>query len=539
STNFGALFPGGVVYSSYTDKGLLLTLSVEGLRPSTTYYFKLASLNWQGDKNYAVLIATCTRTPPRPWPVENLAMLPDALARSVLFNWVNPYNPASAGVLVQTSTQPIAEIPEDLADYHTGDILADSSVVLASAAAAAQGASGLLLDSTYYYRFFSRNTLHVYSFFVSTQCLLDLPPMSPGGLQASLNPARTEINISWSGVSSNNDGSSFRFSGEPLELARYEIYRATGLINPAWTLVTSVAVSSMNITVPVPDPAAVYYYKVAAVDSIGIPGTSMIVDTDKNLYAIAPDRISRIRIPADLTRIVTPGGNSAGSPLFFAALDRSGDEGGKVMKSVEFAPIQAPSGTELDKFHLETPRMDIVLRYETENGMVVPSGMKGAAPETLTSYKPAVNASDASASLGAYWHNGKEYVKVFGSVNPSDQTVTVRSAVPGKYQIRALARSSGVSFDVKEMSNKVITPNGDRRNDYVVFTLDNPRDSSITGKIYDLSGAFVADMKPGTQMADTLTWDGRSGSAVVPRGVYIYQIKAEGKTFNGTLVVIR
>ena len=103
----------------------------------------------------------------------------------------------------------------------------------------------------------------------------------------------------------------------------------------------------------------------------------------------------------------------------------------------------------------------------------------------------------------------------------------------------AQARSAGAVFDLSNLSSRVITPNGDGRNDYVVFTLDNPRDSSITGKIYDLSGAFVADMKPGTQIADTLAWDGKSNGSVVPRGVYVYQIKAEGKTFNGTLVVIR
>ncbi|HBA60650.1 MAG TPA: hypothetical protein DCZ92_07495 [Elusimicrobia bacterium] len=539
SGNFGALFPGGVVYTSTTENGLLMTLTVRGLRPETTYYFKLASLNWQQETNYGVIIATCTRRQPRPYQIEGLTTHPLALARKVLFNWTTPDYPDLAGVLVQTSTAPITQELEDYTAYNNGAVLADGSVVLASAAAVAQAHTGLLLDSTYYYNFSSKDANNVYSLVVSTECLLDLPPMSPGGLQASLDPARTEITISWSGVTSNNDGSMFRFSGEPLELARYEIYRATGLMNSNWALVTSVAVSSMNITVPVPDPASVYYYKVAAVDSIGVPGTSMIVDTDKNLYAMAPDMISRIRIPADLTRVVTPGGNSAGSPLFFAALDRTADEGGKVMKAVEFAPIQAPSGAELDAFTLDTPRMDIVLRYETEAGMVVPSGLKGAAPEALAAYKPSVDASDASSSLGAYWYNGKDYVKVFGSVNTADQTVTVRSAVPGKYQIRTLARSSGVSFDVKEMSNKVITPNGDGRNDYVVFTLDNPRDSSITGKIYDLSGAFVADMKPGTQIADTLAWDGKSNGSVVPRGVYVYQIKAEGKTFNGTLVVIR
>ena len=73
----------------------------------------------------------------------------------------------------------------------------------------------------------------------------------------------------------------------------------------------------------------------------------------------------------------------------------------------------------------------------------------------------------------------------------------------------------------------------------MTFRLSNPRDSGVSGRIYDLRGAHVADMTPGMQVADSLVWDGRSNGRVVPRGVYIYQIKAEDKVFNGTVVVIR
>ena len=539
STNFGALFPSGVVYSSSTEQGLQLTLTVDNLHSNTTYYFRLASLNWQRDVNFGTILATCTLHAPHLLPIENLSMLPEALSRSLQFTWTNPDYIDLLGVLVQMSTQPIAATAKDGVDYHTGDVLADGSVVLSSAAGAAQAQAGLLLDSTYYYRFTSRNTAHLYSVFVSTECLLDLPPMSPAGLQASLNSARTEITVVWNGVQSNYDGSGFRFAATPLELARYEIYRATGIINPAWTFITSVPASSQSATMPLPDPASVYYYKVAAVDSEGIPGNSMIVDTEKNLYAIAPDKISRLKIPYEIAKVVTPGGNPGGNPLFFAALDRAQDEGGKVIKSVNFTPIQAPSGAQLNDLNLASPNMDIILHYETENGQVVPGSLKNASAAAPSALTPSVTVADASSSLAAYWFNGREYVKVFGTVDPAAQTITVHSALAGRYQIRTLARTAGVSFGVKEISNKAITPNGDGKNDYVVFTFDNPRDSEISGKIYDLSGAFVADMRPGTQVADTLTWDGKSGSAVVPRGVYVYQIKAEGKTFNGTIVVIR
>lgn len=86
--------------------------------------------------------------------------------------------------------------------------------------------------------------------------------------------------------------------------------------------------------------------------------------------------------------------------------------------------------------------------------------------------------------------------------------------------------------------NRFITPNGDGKNDDVVFHFDNPRDVAVQGAIYDLKGALVAQMTPSTS-PDTLKWDGKSNATVVPSGVYIYQIEAEDKVFNGTVVVIR
>lgn len=545
STSFGALFPGGTVLSSSTELGTVLTLAVTGLYPETTYFFKLASLNWQRDVNFGTIIATRTLPGIAPLPIGDLASLRDAAARRLLFSWTNAVYDSPAGVLVQMSTMPIISGLTAGVSYGNGNVFPDGSVVLSSAAGSSQLHENLALNSTYYYRFSSLNTAQVYSVFVATECILDLQPMSPAGLQASLDAGRTEITINWSGVASNRDGSMFRNAYEPMELARYDIYRATGVIRANWSLVASVPVSSLTATVPVPDPTTAYYYKVVAADTVGLPGVSMVVDTYRNLYAVAPDQVSRLRIPAEMSGVVTPAGNPAGRPLFFAAQERSQDEGGKVMKSVEFAAIQAPNGSELAGFRLERPAMDIVLRYDTENGQVVPSSVKAAAsgegaPAALASLAPSsVRASEADTKLGVYWFNGREYVKVFGTVNPEEQTITVRSALPGSYQIRSLVRTGGVSFDVKEMSNKVITPNGDGFNDYVVFTLDNPRDSAFGGKIYDLTGALVAEMRPGSQVADTLEWDGRSGGTVVPRGVYVYQIKSEGKTFNGTIVVIR
>src|SRR3990167_4651109 len=43
--------------------------------------------------------------------------------------------------------------------------------------------------------------------------------------------------------------------------------------------------------------------------------------------------------------------------------------------------------------------------------------------------------------------------------------------------------------------NKLVTPNGDGKNDTFIFRCHNPRDSDVEGRVYDLSGREVASMR--------------------------------------------
>ena len=104
------------------------------------------------------------------------------------------------------------------------------------------------------------------------------------------------------------------------------------------------------------------------------------------------------------------------------------------------------------------------------------------------------------------------------------------------------AKPLGFTFDPgMDISNRFITPNGDLRNDNVVFTFGNPRDSAINGRIFDLKGAFVADMVPGPKpdaLTDSLKWDGKADGKPAKGGVYIYVIWSEDKVHCGTVVVV-
>ena len=113
--------------------------------------------------------------------------------------------------------------------------------------------------------------------------------------------------------------------------------------------------------------------------------------------------------------------------------------------------------------------------------------------------------------------------------------------------------AQGASFRFFGPLSRILTPNGDGRNDLAIFCFDNPSDSETTGKVYSLLGSEVAAMGPRLtpslagcpagvfpgQSNQSLTWDGRSNGSTVRSGIYIYRITAEQKVYSGTLIVVR
>jgi len=93
---------------------------------------------------------------------------------------------------------------------------------------------------------------------------------------------------------------------------------------------------------------------------------------------------------------------------------------------------------------------------------------------------------------------------------------------------------------VKNIGPKIITPNGDGFNDRVIIELDNAEGIPVTGEVFDIHGAKVAEFEPDDSSApDYLYWNGKRGGDAVPSGIYIYQLRAKGKITSGTVVVAR
>jgi hypothetical protein len=107
STNFGALAPGGVIYSSATTNVLCSTLTIVDqpfpLSSANTYYFRVGALNWVGVSSYTFLGSTVT-------PLALFAPdaddppFPSASSYSLTALWIRNGNPPSSVFNIQAST---------------------------------------------------------------------------------------------------------------------------------------------------------------------------------------------------------------------------------------------------------------------------------------------------------------------------------------------------------------------------------------------------------------------------------------------------
>ncbi|HEX4046467.1 MAG TPA: gliding motility-associated C-terminal domain-containing protein, partial [Elusimicrobiota bacterium] len=351
------------------------------------------------------------------------------------------------------------------------------------------------------------------------------PPQSPYGIALTSGPAAATL--SWMPVVRYADLTPFAVSTAPAvgELYGYSVFRATTPTLGVWNDMADVSTQTLTWTDLASGPQ--YYYYVAAVNNSGSSAPSVIrTPGTKAAYIVAPDDRSFYQVNAPEISPIEGVPSNPDSAYLISVSSRPQDLGGlngAVVKSLEF---DAYMGGKLlsPTLALSQPGL-LSMHYDvTASSQVSPSGV-----------------SNTPSNMSVYWFNGVEWVQLYGTLDPLTQTMSVQTEFFGRFELRTVERATGFSFNMAGVSNRFITPNNDQRNDNVVFTFSNPNNSPITAQIFDARGRVVAgSLPPGPEGAgNSLMWDGTSGGRSVPGGVYIYQIRAEGQTYSGTLVIIK
>lgn len=158
-----------------------------------------------------------------------------------------------------------------------------------------------------------------------------------------------------------------------------------------------------------------------------------------------------------------------------------------------------------------------------------------------SSFGGALVSPRSAYDYAAFYDNGVEEVPIGGQADPASGTLSVTAGKAGTFRVKQYSRPG--SFRITQtVPKKIFTPNGDGVWDDFNIVFENPQALEISeARVFDLSGARVADLSAGGVYGpDSLRWDGRkSGGEKAVSAVYIYQFKAGGKLYNGTVVLAR
>ncbi len=381
---------------------------------------------------------------------------------------------------------------------------------------------GFNTGTTYYFAIESVNDQLLTSEVSNIAYVFAMVPLAPMNFRVTASP--TSVSMSWIAPAGFANRMPFNDRFNPIfpyEINGYQVYRATAPANAEWAaLGPQLSTGTFNWTDNTAGSGEEYYYHVKALNQAGYSDPSYTQGNSGGaLYFTAADNASLLEIPdAGRVDFISDGANP--DPLSFYTVDiipHAEDLDGRVLRSVEFAAYRG--GIEkVEQFKLSTPAT-LKVFYRTSGGAIVPS-------------------SGEPGNISLYYHNGAKWLQVYGKVDGEGNNISLQTALLGKYQVRASERSVAFSADASGLSNRLLTPNGDGKNDSMVFVFDNPMESGVKGRIYDLKGALVAKMTAGN-ISNSLVWDGKSGGLAVPGGVYIYQIESGGNVYNGTVAVIK
>ncbi|MFH1540748.1 MAG: gliding motility-associated C-terminal domain-containing protein [Elusimicrobiota bacterium] len=499
--------------------------TVTGLLDKTTWWFCLVSIDDAGlSSNWSNSLQVLTQDQTQPAAVSNFVATPLYVpnGKEIQFTWTNPSDSDLSGVLIIYSTETYSSFnPVAGTNYNIGDF--DGHIIYKG-----MGTNyvhpNLVSSVQYFYTAYAYDARPNYSNLATTLAIAPpatdrVSPCEPRGLKVAMSQDKNYLTISWEPVTKSVDNTT------ATDLSHYMLYRSTAIEGTTTAFALPVIATSTTTYTG----GSTYHYLLTTHDlsaNVSLPSARVDSSIDTNIAFYRYDNPkTAIVIPSEISSILYRETNSFGDNIYFDVVRLTSEETDKTIKSFAFLPKKMLTGEIVTGLSFSRAVADIKISYDVSNGYISAPGFMSV-PE-----------NQAATNLSLFWFNGIEWVKVGGDVDTNQRSISVKSKKGGKYQLRQSLKA--VKFSLTKVYPRIFTPNGDGWNDVVNFMYEG-NDAGISGKIFDINGAFVCDMANGDFSGGSLKWNGKNANGnVVTSGIYIYQIEADKKVFNGTIVVAK
>ncbi len=481
----GAVSVSGITNNYYTTPALI---------EDASYYWKVDAVDvWGHVRNSTNVLPIAINSIDSPPAVFVLISPPDGTVCGVrpVFSWQ-----------ASSDTDPGDRVSYELW-YSTSPVFAFKTVVASLPGTSYTTVQSLIPGTTVYWKVSALDNAGNRTMTTAWRTYISQaePPETPANFTAMSSADGRTITLTWQAPGANADGSALT----PLDgFCIYRAYDLNGVLASVTPLIIPAGMTSYTEQIAA---GQTVYYQVSARNILGGESTR-----SRAVSAGAQGELLSYTNDCDLILSCPP---NVVPSSYSVTVSRDGAlEFGNVLR--HYSVHVAAGGVELKKYVFSKP-LTISLKTDT-------------AIQSPAAHAPV----QAQLTTGIFWHNGVEWIYLGGENASGD--ISVRASSAGEYELRAVSRSS--EFHVLSHWPAIITPNGDAINDEFNITFENPMSDAVSGEIYDLRGARIAEMSAKT---DTwYIWNGSDDNAlrVVP-GIYIYQLKVGEKRYNGTVVVAR
>ena len=493
----------------------------ENLLDETTYYWKVRAAGYSGplaespkvDDGYTnsssgTFIVSLTNNPPQPFGLVSPSPDSLVLTKYPQFKWEKSLDTdpdASVTYNLQIST-----VSDFSVLFFSRENIAGEAYILTTP---------LKENATYYWRLIARDNKGAlrqsnssYRFYLPVVSILQ----QVSGVLGEFSSDRRDYQLIWQPVTRNTDGSIAD------DLLKYQIYRGfslADLFKPESLLAETTETFYLDRNILGAD----LYYSLRAVDTSGVAGPySIILRTQGNGagYFYSEDKSVLLEIPAPVNELL----NNPTAPYRLEIKSLNNSDEPNVLSAYEINLYDARSDALLSGFSFPAP---LLLKFYYS--------------QPISAVKKSVNSAPPTpGNLCFYWYNGKQFLRLGGKLDTDQQTISLAINRGGLYQLRAVSRSTNLSVSVNP--RRVITPGIAPYEKFQIF-VDNPRGETVRGKIFNLKGEKIAELKTlndPTEETVLMEWNGvDSDGKAVSGGVYIYYVEAGQETKSGTVLVAR